>query len=270
MGSNRRPKYTAADFPAPGSVFVAPLPDGRLCAGRVLRSELEGGAHAVLLAASAWIGDKEPRLTDGALRETAVLTHHACQSRQNIFWSWELMPADFRIIGVLELSEAERQLTSDSYTGWESVPGHAYLQWRWDHDRDALLAEEAREEVEEADRRRVRAERRAAYVKTLTLESLAERNWFSDWNDEETSAHVEEIRGVIRNLVKDLAALPKRTQASVQKRYRKAIRALNQIDATGEGIMTIEREEICEALEQIACAAKFPALAGDVEKLREW
>jgi hypothetical protein len=270
MGKNRRPKYTAADFPEPGSVFVAPLPDGRLCAGRLLRSEFEGGAHAVLLASTAWIGDQDPPLSESKLRETAVLTHHAYKSVPNIFWSWDLMPTNFRVIGVIELSELERQANSNSYTGWQSVPRDAYLQWRWDHDREALLAEEAREEAAEADRRRLRAERRAAYMKSLTLQSIAERNWFSEWEDEEQGAQVENIRKVIRNLVADLAALPKRTQAIVQKRYRQAIRELNQIDGSGDGIMTIEREDISEALEQIACAAKFPSLASDVDKLREW
>src|SRR5688572_28417054 len=196
MAKNRRPKYTASDFPEPGSVFVAPLPDGRLCAGRVLRSEFEGGAHAVLLAASAWIGDQDPALSESKLRETAVLTHHAWGSHQNVFWSWDLMPAEFRIIGVLDLSESDRQATSQSHAGWQSVPIHAFLQWRWDHDREALLAEEAREEAAEADRRRIRAERRAAYMNSLTLESLAERNWFPEWEGEESLAQVEKIRNV--------------------------------------------------------------------------
>ena len=113
MRKSAPPNYTSSDFPEPGSVFVAPLPDGRLCAGRVLRNEFKGGAQAVLLAASSWIGDKEPLLVEPGLRDTAVSTHHTWQSRQNIFWSHYLMPADFRIIGKIELSEADRQASSN-------------------------------------------------------------------------------------------------------------------------------------------------------------
>lgn len=251
-------------------MFVAPLPDGRLSAGRVLRNEFSGGAQAVLLAASPWIGDRDPPLTESKLRDTAVLTHHGWRSEPHVFWSWELMPADFRHIGMIELSEADRQATSNSYTGWQSVSIQAYLQWRWDHDRETLLAEEARAEAEAAERRRAGAERRAAYMKSLTLESLAGRQWFSEWDDAGSLAQVERIRRVIGTLVEDLVALPKRTQANVQKRYRLAIKELNQIDADADGITTIEREDLCEALEQIACAAKFPAMASYVDNLREW
>jgi hypothetical protein len=270
MGKSRRPTYTATDFPEPGTVFIAPMADGRLCAGRVLRSEFEGGAHAALVVASTWIGDSEPPLSEPKLREMALLTHHSWDGKPNIFWTWHLMPSDFRAIGKIKLSNADRHATSQSYTGWQSVPLDTYAQWRWDHDREALLEDEARIDAEEAERRRVNSERRKAYMQSLTLDSLAERKWLEDSDDTESSTQVEKVRDVIVRLIADLRSLPKRTQANVQRRFRQAIKELNRIDANGDGIMTIEREDICETLEQIACAAKYPALASYIDKLREW
>lgn len=270
MSRRSRPGYTSADFPEPGSVFVAPMPDGRLCAGRVLRSEFNRGAHAVLLAASTWIGSSDPELSDPRLVEVSLLTHHAWDRTPNVFWTFDLMPADFRTIGRIAPTAAELDIRSDSYGGWQSVPLQAYAQWRWDHDREALLTEEAQKEAEEAERKRISSERRAQYMRSLTLDSLAEQEWFESRGDEETSAQVARIRDVIMRLIADLRGLPKRTQATVQKRFRQAIKELNQIDAEGDGILTIEREDICEALEQIACAAKYPMLAHAIDQLREW
>ena len=110
----KRPKYKAEDFPEPGSVFVAPMKDGRLTAGRVLRREHEGGAMAVLLAGSPWIGNAPPPLDLPQLRETLEFTHHGYGNpnrwgeRTNLLWSWYLMPEDFRVIGSIELSREER------------------------------------------------------------------------------------------------------------------------------------------------------------------
>lgn len=169
-----RPKYKEEDFPPPGTVFVAPVADGRLAAGRVLQRAFTGGAQAALVAATPWIGTDIPPLESSVLRETLILTHHSWKSKPEIFWTWDLMPEDFRIVGQIELPESDRTAPSASFTGWQAVPLQALMQWRWDHDREALLRDEADEAARLAELNRKRAAVREEYLRTLMLDALAE------------------------------------------------------------------------------------------------
>src|SRR5687768_1791058 len=83
-----RPKYNEEDFPAPGTVFVAPMDDGRFSSGRVLRRQFQGGAQAALITASPWIGSEPPPLDLPELKETLVLSHHNWKDRREFVWVW--------------------------------------------------------------------------------------------------------------------------------------------------------------------------------------
>ena len=52
------------------------------------------------------------------------------------------MPASFTIIGQIALSSHDLAASSRTFASWESVPLQVLKQWRWHHDRDALLQEE--------------------------------------------------------------------------------------------------------------------------------
>lgn len=179
------------------------------------------------------------------------------------------MPGDFSVVGHLELSADDVATSSDTFGGWPSVPLQALLQWRWDHDREALLRDEARRDAELAESRRQRAAARAEFMRTLTLESLADRTWFESW-DELESDLLDECRTLVANLVNQLRSAPKLTLAIVKKHVKQSVSDFNRLNDQRHFISTIEREDLCEAYEQIACAAKFPQVIDQIERWREW
>ena len=146
----------------------------------------------------------------------------------------------------------------------------AVLQWRWDHDREALLLEEAEAAVALAKLQQQRAEQRARFMSTLTLELLANQSWFEAWEASHSDATIQQCRTLLVNLINELRALPKLTQGSVKKHFRQALKELNRLDADQHFITTLEREDLLEAFEQIACAAKFPYAVDVIDKGRDW
>jgi len=266
----KRERLAEGDFPEPGSVFVAPTADGRLAAGRVLRRQVEGGDCAALVAGSAWIGHALPPLDLSTLRAPLVLTHHSWRGQRNLFWTHLRMPAEFRIIGQLPLSNDDSAEFSDCFGGWQSVPLQALAQWRWDHDREALLREEAATLAAETERRRQVARVREDLLRTLSLKDLAERRWLDSWSGTAAEPHQADVRQVLCQLVHDLQGEVSRTKAKVRKLLKQAIGTLNQLDTRQPFITTIEREDLCAAFEQIACASGFPPLADEVNQWRKW
>ena len=267
---SRRPKYREEDFPPPGTVFTAPTRDGRFSAGRVLCRQFHGGAHAALIAGTSWLGDKVPSLHLPELRNTLILSHHKWRNYLSIFWVQEPMPPDFIIVGQIELSQDDHAATSDTFTGWQSVAIHALTQWRWDHDRESLLRDEAQQAAEQAEAQRQLATTRAELMRTLTLDSLVDRRWFASWEDADSNLPLHECRSLIVKLVNELRAAPKLTLGVVKKHLKQSVKDFNRLDAEHHFIATIEREDLCEAYEQIMCAAKFPQVVDQVEQWRAW
>lgn len=266
----KRLKHTEADFPAPGAVFVARTTDGRIAAGRVLRRQIEGGAWAVLIQASRWIDAAAPALTANELREPLILTHHNWQSVPNVFWTHDVAPHAFQFIGCVPPSDTDLAVTSHRFGGWQSVPLHALTQWRWDHNREELLREEAEQAAAETERRRQAALAREAMQRNLTLESLAEKTWLESWDGDNPHVPKVQSQALLVRLVEDLRAQPKLTTPVVRQHLKQTVVAFNQLDAEKPFISTIEREDLEEAFEQIACAAGFPQLADEIDRWRKW
>ena len=103
---------------------------------------------------------------------------------------------------------------------------------------------------------------------SVTLEKLAETQWFASWDPELDTTR--QARELVSRLVEELRNVPKRTKALVSKPVRAAIKDLNKLDKKQQFIDTIEREEICEAFEQIVCAAGQPSLVHEIDNWRDW
>lgn len=254
----------------PGTVFLAPTSDGRLSAGRVLRRAFEGGAQAALIAVTPWIGNELPSLDLPMLRETLILNHHKWKNAPQRVWVWDMMPESFKILGQIELSAEDMAASSNAFTGWQNVPLQSLLQWRWDHDREALLRDEALEAANQAETNRQRAATRAEYLRTLTLDSLVDRAWFSAWETVDSNLPIREVRLLIANLVDQLRTAPKLTIRIAKRLLKQSVQAFNRLDAAQQFISTIEREDLCEAYEQIMCAAKFPQVVDQIDQWRDW
>lgn len=267
---SKRPKYREEDFPAAGTVFAAPTSDGRFSAGRVLCRQFHGGAQGALIAISPWLGKELPALNLPALRETLHLNHHKWKNDPQMVWVHDLMPDDFIIIGQIELSPEDLAATSYTSSGWQGVPYHALTQWRWDHDRESLLRDEAQQAAEKAEAQRKRAATRAELMRTLTLDSLVDRPWFASWEEADSKLPLHECRSLIARLVNELRAAPKLTLGFVKKYLKQSVKDFNHLDAEHHFIATIEREDLCEAYDQIMCAAKFPQAVDQIDQWREW
>lgn len=224
----------------------------------------------MLIAASPWLGSALPALDEPELRATLILSHHAWQDRPEVVWVHDPMPDDFILVGRIDLAADDLAAASDSFSGWQSVPLQALTQWRWDHDRDALLREEARTAAEQAERRRRRAEARAERMRLLTLDALAGRVWFESWGVADRGVPLGECRSAMARLVSELRAAPRLTLAVVKKLLKQSVTHLNRLDSEFHFITTIEREDLCEAFEQVACAARCPQAADLIDQWRTW
>jgi hypothetical protein len=149
-----------------GAAFAFPIDDGRFSVCRVL---LDSSSHAqrgesldfmtrvldglrkqnFLVACSKWIGNRIPRADDPALRTILHLNHHSYVDEPNVLWisSTEELPEDFIHIGTILPSPNEIAIYCIPRCGsWPSLTWDALTQWRWDNERDALLADERKQE----------------------------------------------------------------------------------------------------------------------------
>lgn len=77
---------------------------------------------------------------------------------------------------------------------------------------------------------------------------------------------------IIQSFVQSLDKTPKPLdQKLVSQELKKCVTRLNEIDSQGKNfIETEEREDLCEILEEVLGAAKFPYLMGKVEDWKNW
>ena len=138
---------------------------------------------------------------------------------------------------------------------------------RWDHDREALLRDDEQEAAALAETRRLQKIRRDGYLKTLTLDSLVGREWFSSWGDADEVPHAEACRSLLAHLVNELRAADKLSRSRTRQLLKESVKAVNRLDAEQHCIATLERDDLIDAYE---CAARFPRLVDDVDRWRDW
>jgi hypothetical protein len=128
--------------------------------------------------------------------------------------------------------------------------GHqTLLQWRWDHERDAVLAEDAAAELA---KKRAAEAAQAAHV-PATLPALRREKHFADWRPDQPRELIAASRAIVYAAIDELRVLPSSRRAShAKKALAKAARAFNRLEAKHHFIYTIEREDIDAALFAIA------------------
>jgi hypothetical protein len=267
----QRTIHSITDFPAPGTVLLFPLVDGRFGACRVLRVAIpeHNDSPQALVALTEWVGSRPPPLDHASLRKILHLTHHSWSDQPEIIWVGEPPPRDFRVLGVIPLRKNESCKESNSYSGWGSLPLQRLLQWRWEHDRESLLAEEALEKVKEDKKRNESAARRAAVLAAATLPKILKRSsLFPTWEDYPPPNVKRAIEQTIRSFIAALIETKRPSRRDVIRELRRCATALNKLDTKqGHPIETIEREDIFDLFQEILTAAKHADL---LEKLDEW
>jgi hypothetical protein len=141
------------------------------------RAKQEGG-DTILVACSSWIGDEVPRADNLALRPILYLNHHSWDNKPNILWISDEPPADCIPIGTIEPTTEEQAIPFQSFGGWTALTLQPLLQWRWDNERDAVLAEDMIKQKKDADARRKAQREREQYLKRVTLHELRRHRFF--------------------------------------------------------------------------------------------
>jgi len=264
-------------LPEEGAAFVFPLGDGRNGVCRVLRQahgndmRWLGGPH-VLVAVSTWIGDTVPDPADPALRPILHVTHHSWKGHPDVFWDNEPPPREFKPLGVISPTADERKMKCDSSAGWEGCPFHLLAQWRWDHDREAMLAEEAREheeEMRELDKRNEAIEKER---RSMTLEKLGKYRFFANWKEMPSKEAIKASREAMKKAVQALVALgPKASKAKRKQVLKACIEEFNELDRTMDHfIETFERDDICSEFDLLVHACGLGEYDNLADEWRDW
>lgn len=230
---------------------------------------VDGHAFAFVIP-SSWIGSNAARPSDSDIRLPLVLTHHSWANHREAFWVGNPPPASFIPVGTIEILAEDDIVESDAHSSWDGLALQILLQWRWDHDRNALLIEEEEEQSKQVEERRNTEARRAEMLSTLTLDRIVNRDWFENWDEEEEGQNLPASRLLIRNLVERLRQTSKLTKAVARRLLRETVKDFNRLDAGSHFIETTHREDICEALEIVMAAARHVGLADEIEEWKEW
>jgi hypothetical protein len=253
MSAKRKPSGGQRPIPLKkvraGDAFLAPLEDGRLCVCRVLRVEPDGD---VLVGASAWIGTEPPDPADPQLRKLLRLTHHAWGGQVGRSWVIDdPVPANFTRFGVIPPTAKEAALPCASYGGWGSFPREVLRQWRWDHEREQVLAED---EAEQRAEQEAYERGRRAYkpLPAGTLEDLRRETPFAGWSEYTDPIALRESRRIIRETIDALIALgPDAPEPACLDEIDHCVERFNFLDEDDQFIDSFERDDICGLLERI-------------------
>lgn len=222
------------------------------------------GKH-LLVAASPWLGKKATAATlnEPAARAILKLTHHKWDGRERLLWVQGIPPKRFRHLGTLAPTADERQRACNAYGNWESVQVQPLMQWRWDHERAAVLAEDARERARK-DAAVAKAKAKAATRKPPSLASLRRKKWFQAWDKHVAKRPLANTRKLLEEFAK--------RQQDVEEALAGCVNALNVLDAKQRFIFTIEREDLYDALVTIAWAAGVDRerAAEIIDEHRDW
>ena len=255
----KQKRFTESELPRPGNVFLTPLADGRYGVVRVIRTMTGSGYAFAYVVPSSWIGDCPVRPSDAEIRQPLLNTRGSRipsylkrDGEQDACWVCSPPPPSFLPVGDIAVTKEDDAIQHESYSGWEWFPMVIFSQWQWDNDREGYLARVAEYEAKAAEERRIAAERRAEMLRTLTFESVAQRVWFDNWDEELDGANITASRHLVAGLVEDLRAAPKLTKVVVRRLLRDTVKAFNRLDQESDHfIETTHREDICDALEMV-------------------
>ena len=254
-----------SQLPPAGSAFLFPTADGRLAVCRVLRVAkspewIKSHRRLCLVATSPWIGYELPPLDAPVLREILHLTHHSWKNQPHIVWTMGPPTAAFKLIGIISPTAAERKLTSDLFAYWSC--DEPLGQWSWDHEREAVLELNAAEARYEERHRDLLVAERKTYLKTVTLEHLANTKYFQGWL-RSCALFAELSRSMIAEAIHKLQALGlKSTKDEQLAVLHECVAAFNELNQRENFMCSDKNEDICRVLEALchasALADKFP------------
>ncbi len=259
---------TANTLPNIGDAILLPLADGRFGFCHVLHRR---GRDEVFVETSSWVGDEAPSLSDPRLRRVLVQTHHGWGPNE-----WRVIvrgspPDSFTRLGTIEPSGGPERVLA-IWTPWQNLACEVLTQWSWDHDREALVVEEAAEGACRNAEQEQSAKRVKERLEGLTLDWLLKKRRFSGWKGDRPDRAIAACRVAFREAIEaliELGAKPKKRAVGVV--VRQCIKKLNALDEQYDGfIETGEREALCREIDDIVYACGLRECDGMADRWREW
>lgn len=270
------PRKKKPVLPPIGTAFAVPLEGARYSVCRVLTNNSDKHAttckdDVVLVAGCRWIGTQIPCTDDPALRPILYLNHHSWKNVPNITWISEEPPAELIPMGIIEPTTDEQATTCMSFGGWSSVMSQPLLQWKWDHERDEVLAADAVKQQQASDARDKARQERKQYLARIALEELKERQHFPTWKRHPPAKATRASRKLMTKTIEDLIELGSdASEADRMTVLQQCIESFNELDAELQFIETIEREDICEEFEEIVHACGLGHHQNLADEWRDW
>lgn len=252
-------------LPKPGEVFALEVSKGIDVLFRVVASL--GQTRCVVLTRAS-------SLPSPQLFEVQPHSHHSWNRPQLGGWVSQGAPAELRPLGVVALrkGEAERVLHPavwvklDQKTaalsrkvlplvGWALLVSDARAQWRWDHERAAVLAEDAKREREKKSifEAAVAAQgKRRATIQKKGVSGLKRKRFFAAWKGAVPPAMIKAAEAAMQAAV---VSLEGKSAAQAARRLTTLVRTFNKLDGRhGRSFDTIDREDIMDAVSTVAFA----------------
>jgi hypothetical protein len=223
----------------PGDVMLLPVSETRAVALRVVAIR----ADECCVLATRWEGPLHPARVavsrSRRVRQPRPLEHH--ERRRPLLGAWLSQPlplqrfaraprrAEPPVIHPREWARQTRGAPLDASRvvprlGWSQFVEEVRTQWRWEHDRRALLDEEA------AVRRAGQGALAAALAATReveTLQALARASFLAPWRSEKPRPLYLAAVGILRRAATQLAGAAQAEATAVMRRAVDEIRALD-------------------------------------------
>lgn len=266
---------------AVGDVFLMPLANGMLSACHVLYKidHVQHGytGEAWMVAGCEWTGVAPPPLDHPSLRRLLRLTHHNREQLGHAHsfsqaWLAGPVPDGFQLLGNVPPRSDEAPPLFPHQVSWEALRANALEQWRWDHERETVLAEDAVKAAEFKARQAELERQRGEALKNMTYAQFRDQRLFPDWGEPTPRKMIAASRKLMKETAARLEALgPKPDREAARAVLRDCIVGFNRLDEENDHwIETVEREDICSHFSALAHIAGFgdePELA---DEWRDW
>lgn len=210
------------------------------------------------MAATQYIGAKPPDLSEPLLASILRMDSIGCDRATQrgahdnwpcVWWQrWcEHPPADFRYLSIVEPAPAEQRMNPDAYSKfWENWARYILQEWRWHHDRQALVAElDERNGAGSVEAFLKDKARRAE----MTLDKLRRQRFFTQWDGFVSTSMIRAARKIAKQTIDQLIALgPRPTKKQAVPILRNYIESFNVM---ADPIDTISRDDICDVFYEI-------------------
>lgn len=264
-------------LPDPGEVFALEVSKGVDVVLRVVAAQ--GKTRCVVVTRHCG-PTLERAPSTSAVFAVQPLAHHGWSRPLLGGWVADAPPPELRRLGTVALraGEAERVLHPETWvklakktTGlshkvlplcaWGLLLGDARTQWRWDHEREAVLAEDAKAERERKAKfaAAVAAQgKRKATLQKKGVASLKKNRFFGAWKGSVPGALIREAETAMREAVHSLEG---KSPAQAARRLAALVRTFNALDGQhGHPFDSTDADDIMDAVGTIA----FACGVGDV------